>query len=98
MSIATNPNLSAFLRWLRNRPHPDGGFYSEGRLAEELTIGRAQLSQVINGRRAGARTWRRIVRGLPEDGLSLLKQCPSWNNFAEEALHKREGRAAPISP
>lgn len=91
MSIATNPKLSAFYRWLRTRPLPENpnGRYTQGRLAREAMVGRCHLSLVLAGRRRGDHTWLRLVSVLPMEGLFLLKQCPSWNNFAERAYANR---------
>jgi hypothetical protein len=87
MSIVTNPKLSAFYRWLHTRPLPEDPArrYTQGRLAHDAMTNRAHLSQVLAGTRSGSQTWRRLVRVLPRDGLFLLRQCSSWNNFAEKA-------------
>lgn len=89
--IATNPKLAAFYRWLHTRPIPEdaGRRYTQERLAEDVMTNRAHLSQVLSGRRRGKHTWVRLVRVLPTEGLSLLQQCPSWNNDAAAALRKR---------
>lgn len=93
-SIATNPRLAAFNRWLRRQPLPENpaGRYTQERLAEDVMTNRAHLSQVLHGRRGGLHTWRRLVKVLPMDGLLLLQQCPSWNKAAEVALKERRDR------
>lgn len=93
-SIVTNPNLSAFYRWLKAQPLPPPreGCYTQEALAAEVMAGRAHLSQVLSGKRPGMHTWRRLAKVLPMEGLFLLKQCPSWNNYAEAALAERELR------
>jgi transcriptional regulator with XRE-family HTH domain len=93
-SIATNPRLSAFYRWLHARPLPENPEkrYTQERLADDVMTNRAHLSQVLSGRRRGKHTWCRLVKVLPSDGLSLLQQCPSWNNDALAALAKRRER------
>lgn len=105
-SIATNPRLAAFYRWLHARPmpeHPDGR-YTQERLADDVMTNRAHLSQVLSGRRRGKHTWRRLVKVLPMEGLLLLQQCPSWNKDAAAALSERRDaesfakRFAPESP
>lgn len=94
MSIVTNPNLSRFFRWLHTQPLPGDptGRYTQERLADDAMCGRAHLSQVLNGKRMGPHTWKRLVRTLPLDGVFLLKQCSSWNKSAEEALLERQRR------
>jgi hypothetical protein len=91
LSIATNPKLSAFYRWLHTRPLPEDPRrrYTQGRLAKEAVVGRCHLSLVLAGRRKGDHTWLRLIKVLPMDGLCLLKQCPAWNNFAEKAYAAR---------
>lgn len=90
-SIATQPKLAAFYRWLHAQPLPEDPTqrYTQERLAKDVTTNRAHLSQVLSGRRTGGHTWRRLVRVLPNDGLLLLQQCPSWNKFAAAALRER---------
>lgn len=90
-SIATNPRLAAFYRWLHARPLPENsnGRYTQERLADDVMTNRAHLSQVLSGRRRGKHTWRRLVKVLPMDGLLLLQQCPSWNTDAARALQER---------
>lgn len=92
-SIATQPRLAAFYRWLHARPLPENpnGRYNQERLAEDVMTNRAHLSQVLSGRRPGMHTWRRLVKVLPMDGLSLLQLCPSWNIHAARAFAKRFG-------
>lgn len=94
MSVVTNPNLSRFLRWLHTVPLPEDpkGRYTQERLAYDAMCGRCQLSLVLNGSRKGAHTWKKLVRVLPMEGVFLLKQCSSWNNFAQAALEERERR------
>lgn len=91
-SIATNPKLAAFNRWLRARPLPENpeGRYTQERLAADVMTNRAHLSQVLSGKRPGPHTWKRLVKVLPMEGLSLLQQCPSWNNDAAAALQERK--------
>lgn len=91
MSIATNPKLSAFYRWLHSRPLPENPDerFTQARLAEDVMTNRAHLSQVLSGKRKGTHTWRRLVKVLPEDGLSLLRQCPTWNKEGEAAWRAR---------
>lgn len=91
MSIATNPKLSAFYRWLHAQPLPEDSTarYTQDRLAKDAMVGRCHLSQVLAGRRKGDHTWLRLIKVLPDDGLFLLKQCPSWNKVAEEAYAAR---------
>lgn len=90
-SIATNPRLAAFYRWLHTRPLPEASErrYTQERLADDVMTNRAHLSQVLSGRRRGKHTWARLVRVLPMEGVSLLQQCPSWNNDAAAALRRR---------
>lgn len=99
MSIATNPKLSAFYRWLKTRPLPENpnGRYTQQRLARDAMVGRTHLSQVLSGKLRGDHTWRRIVNVLPPDGLFLLKQCPSWNNFAESALRNLKAETESVT-
>lgn len=95
-SIATNPRLTAFYRWLHTVPLPENpeGRYTQERLAEDVMTNRAHLSQVLSGKRRGRHTWRRLVRVVPPAGVSLLQQCPSWNNDARKALAEREAELA----
>lgn len=91
MSLATNPKLSAFYRWLHARPA--GCPRTQDELAYQVMTNRAHLSQVLSGQRRGKHTWRRLVRELPDDGLLLLKQCPSWNDDAEAAWVEKQAMA-----
>jgi hypothetical protein len=97
MSIATNPNLAAFYRWLRRQPVKGwpGERLNQELLADMVMTNRAHLSQVLAGRRRGMHTWRRLVKVLPLEGLLLLQQCASWNNFAEKAYRRRFNLKAP---
>jgi transcriptional regulator with XRE-family HTH domain len=97
-SIATNPRLSAFYRWLHAQPLPENpeGRYTQERLAEDVMTGRAHLSQVLSGRRRGKHTWRRLVRVVPAEGLFLLKQCPSWNKDAAAAFRAHTAKTRKI--
>lgn len=78
----------AFLDWGKK-----SGWQQE-RIAEEIVTNRAHLNQVLNGKRTGGQTWRRIVKALPMEGLLLLQQCAAWNKFAEKALEKRRADEA----
>lgn len=88
MSLVTNPKLYDFHRWLRD---PENTFkpVNQAELAELIMTNRAHLSQVLNGKRPGGHTWRRLVKVLPEAGLSLLRQSSAWNKYAEAALEQR---------
>jgi hypothetical protein len=86
-SIATNPRVAEFNRWVR------ANYGSQDAMADALVIGRSHLSQVLHGKRGGRQTWKRLVMMLPWAGLSLLELCPSWNNDARAALAARRGRA-----
>lgn len=88
MSGLTDSKVSAFHRWAR-----ENGWTQE-ELAYECDCNRTNISLVLSGRRPGRYTWRRLVRVLPEEGLLLLQQCPSWNNYAAEALRRRREREA----
>lgn len=94
MSIATDPKLSAFYRWLKTVPLPENpsGRYTQQRLADDATCGRTNMSLVLSGKRRGDHTWPRVIRAVPKEGLFLLRQCPSWNNFAEKAFVERMDR------
>lgn len=94
MSIATNPKLSAFYRWLKTQvvtgmPDKPKNRFNQSMLAEFVVTSRTHLSEVLSGKRKGRHTWKRLVKMLPLDGLSLLRQCSSWNNFAEKAYTAR---------
>lgn len=65
------------------------GGWSQTRLATESLVGRAHLNQVLTGVRSGGRSWPRIVKVHPMDGLFLLKQCVSWNKYAQAAFDAR---------
>lgn len=88
MSLVTNPKLCEFHRWLRDPLNPFKPA-DQAELAEFIMTNRTHLSQVLTGKRSGAHTWRRLVKVLPEEGLSLLRQCSAWNKYAEAALTKR---------
>lgn len=88
MSGLTDPKVAAFHKWAR-----ENGWTQED-LAYECDCNRSNISLVLGGRRPGRYTWRRLVRVLPEEGLLLLKQCSSWNKWADEALAKRRAREA----
>ena len=96
MSIATNPKLYAFHRWLRTHcvtGKPEVRFNQEV-LAELVMTNRAHLSQVLNGTRKGTHTWKRLVKVLPTEGLSLLRQSSAWNKVAEAAYRERKAEEA----
>lgn len=80
--------LLAFNEWVRKH------YGNQEALADEVGTNRAHLSQVLGGTRTGGHTWRRIVRILPDEGLSLLQQCPSWNTRAQAELQARRAREA----
>ncbi len=92
MSLVTNRALYDFLHWLHGW-QPDAeirpGIFTQEDLAEKIMTNRAHLSQVLTGKRSGVHTWRRLVKVLPEEGLSLLRHCSSWNKYAEAALQRR---------
>lgn len=88
MSLVTNLKLYEFHRWLRDPANPFKPTNQE-ELADLIMTNRAHLSQVLSGKRRGGHTWRRLVKVLPEEGLSLLRQSSAWNNFAEAALVQR---------
>lgn len=88
MSLVTDPKLYEFHRWLRNPENPFRPANQE-ELADLIMTNRAHLSQVLTGKRTGVHTWRRLVKVLPEEGLSLLRQCSAWNKYADAALAKR---------
>lgn len=91
MSIATNPRLSAFYRWLKTQPLPEDplGRYTQQRLADEAMVGRTHLSQVLSGRLGGKHTWKRLVAVIPLEGLQILRQCSTWHALAEGAYSER---------
>lgn len=95
MSIVTNPKLVEFYRWLHAWPGPNGGGCTQLDLANEIFVGRTHLSQVLSGQREGRRTWARLVKVMPEEGLSLLRQCSAWNKHAEAAWQLRYGNKLP---
>lgn len=68
--------------------------WSQTKLADEIGASRSALNQVLNGKRTGGPTWRRVVKVLPMDGLLLLQQCSAWNRYAEVALEKRRAAEA----
>lgn len=73
MSGIKDANLSAFYRSL----HARGQTITD--LAEALNCGRSHLSQVLNGRRPGKPTWRKIIASelLTDHELSLLGRIAS---------------------
>lgn len=64
--------LTEFLRSLRARGK------SLSIIAQELHCGRSHLSQVVNGRRSGGHTWRKLATVLTVDELKLLENCSTW--------------------
>ena len=86
MQPDANVQFQAFLDWA------DRAGWSQGRMAEECIIGRSHLNQVLQGHRNGRQKWKRLVAVLPMEGLFLLKQCSTWNIFAEKALMVRSAK------
>lgn len=64
--------MTLFLRSLRARGK------TLSKIADELFIGRSHLSQVVNGRRSGGHTWRKLKKVLTVDELKLLETCSTW--------------------
>ncbi len=62
-------------------------------LAARARVGRAALTEILNGRRSGAHTWKHVLPLLSPEALSLLKQCSAWNNHAERAIAPRPRRS-----
>lgn len=88
MNPDPHPAVKAFQAWARRNG------WTQEELAYECDCNRTNISLVLSGRRPGRYTWRRLVRILPEDGLLLLQQCPTWNKYADEALRRRREREA----
>jgi hypothetical protein len=104
MSGVKPVELTRFLGWLRTWAEVEQLYDPPGSpelgpmelLAERVMTSRAHLSQVLNGRRCGRHTWRRIQKVLGEtEGMSLLRLCPAWNNRGAELSAKtRRGKGA----
>jgi hypothetical protein len=89
-----DPRLLAFHAWARR------AYGNQEQLARTVMTSRAHLSQVLRGARCGRHTWKRLVRVLPEEGLELLQQLPTWNSAATVALAQRrapQAWGAPVS-
>lgn len=82
----TSEQVDTFADWCRKNG------WTQKRLAEECLTGRAQLNQILSGRRCGRHTWKRIVKILPMEAVLLLKQGSAWNGFAQDALEARQER------
>lgn len=72
--------LVDFYRQLRR----DG--LSVSALARRAFVGRAHLTQVLNGKREGRETWKHVLPALSDAAVFQLKQCSAWNEHAAAAL------------
>jgi hypothetical protein len=77
-----NPAEQAWAKWCRRSG------WTQGRIAAAARLGRCHVSQVLAGTRGGRNSWKHILAVLPDEGISLLKQCPAWNGWAQTALNQ----------
>lgn len=75
MSGMKPPEMSQFYRLLHER-----GLTTDA-LAEQVNVGRPTLCRVLNGARRRGPVWRRVVKLLTEEEITLLNvaQCSPWN-------------------